>query len=116
MGVATPKLVSMKRVEKKESYSEPVPVIERGSRGYYPYGLKINLSEEELSKLKIDVKNVKAGTKVQLSAVGEVTDVSDRYSVESGDSQSMGIQITALSLVPVAKSEKESSVAIPKKV
>lgn len=63
----------------------------------YPWGLTINLEKEAINKLGIDIRNMKVGAEVSLMAKAKITSVSERKDNE-GESQSLSIQITDISL------------------
>ena len=63
----------------------------------YPYGLELNLSEDELAKLNIsDLPAV--GVEVTISGKGEITRASMTQRNDGEDSKSLSIQITDLSV------------------
>ena len=88
-------LVSMelpKKIEKKSS-----PEVWRNS-DKYPYGLKITLDKAILKKLGLTAKDFQSGEVVTLEAVAQVYETSDRTSIESGDNQSVSLQITKMGI------------------
>lgn len=86
-------LTSMKLPEKTEKKS--FPEVWRNS-DKYPYGLKITLDKAILKKLGLTAKDFKSGETVTLEAVAQVYETSDRTSIESGDNQSVSLQITKM--------------------
>jgi hypothetical protein len=98
-------LVSMEmtKSEAQELYASPV-----GNESApdetpkYPYGLKLDLDEEGLAKLKI-TELPKVGEKMVLTAQVEVCSVSQYESKEGGADQRVSLQITAMALEGGAK-------------
>ena len=62
----------------------------------YPYGLKIHLDKEALSKLGIE-KLPEVGSEMKLMAVVKVCDVSQHKSIY-GEDRSLGLQITDMAV------------------
>lgn len=85
------KLVSMKRTEQMEK-----PEVAMMSENIYPYGLMLNLCDDDLKKLGIK-DTPKVGTKMTLQAVVEVCCTSEHESKE-GENKSMSLQITDMGL------------------
>lgn len=93
-----PKLVSMKMTEKeqKDQYAVEAKPPE-GPR--YPYGLCLHLDDDVMKKLKMgDLPKV--GKQVLVTALADVTSVSERESLIGGSHQSVELQITDLALGP----------------
>ena len=89
-------LTSMKRTktEKKEGSEE---VCCPGAQEDFPYGLRIHLEDEEISKLNIPMPEI--GSTMVLVANIKVTSVSERAD-EDGENRSVGLQITEMELAP----------------
>lgn len=87
-------LVDMKRTKKEAKEAENVSV---GYEEQYPWGLQITLGNEELNKLKLDLKNLNVGDSVAIMAAGKVTriSISDEF---KNTSKSLGIQIQKIAL------------------
>ena len=87
-------LTSMKRTtaEKKEG-SDMVSAFQED----YPYGLRIHLEDDEISKLNIPMPKI--GETMVLVANIKVTSVSERAD-EDGENRSIGLQITEMELAP----------------
>ena len=64
----------------------------------YPYGLRINLNEDQIKKLDIDVSKLKAGSDISVAGKGSVIRVWSEDSSEGGESRSIEIQIKELAL------------------
>lgn len=76
----------------------------------YPYGLEIHMNNESLEKLGIGPENMPTiGASIQMMAMVKVTSVnlSERADEGKGKNLSVGLQITAMELMP----EKTKSAA-----
>jgi len=71
-----------------------MPVSDTTTR--YPYGLCISLTDQELSKLKLDVPD--AGDMIHLFAMAKVTSVSQRDEADGTKCSRVELQITHLGL------------------
>ena len=96
-------LTSMKRTkaEKKEGTDM---ACSPGDQEDFPYGLRIHLEDDEISKLNIPMPEI--GSIMVLIANVKVTSVSERAD-EDGENRSVGIQITEMDLAPYEKSETD---------
>jgi len=84
---------------------EEVPISDKAPREKYPWGLELDLNDESLGKLGIDVSDLSVGQTV--AVVGKAKVRSARISEsEDGTDMSASIQITHLSLTPVATEKK----------
>lgn len=94
-----PDLVNMKRSE-EELKKETEGATALGDAPEYPYGLRISLRDEDLTKLGID-DLPPVGGKLLLMARVEVVDVSQyRSTAEDGDTRNVGLQITEMAIGP----------------
>lgn len=99
------KLADMKMSdeEAKEQYG---PSSAMADSPQYPYGLQLSLDEESLAK--IGIKDLPAvGTKVQITAIAEVTSVSKRKNRGGDDESNASLQIIQMG-IEAAPSEEES--------
>lgn len=89
-------MIDLKRTkaERKEAKDMCVP---SPSADDYPYGLCINLQEDELDKLGLD-DLPKAGAKVSLQAVAVVKEVSQRTVDGGKESRRLELQIQQLAI------------------
>ena len=87
-------LTDMKRSKKEKA--DGVDVMP-GSEEDYPYGLRIHLEDDEISKLNIPMPEI--GSTMVLVANIKVTSVSERAD-EDGENRSVGLQITEMELAP----------------
>ena len=89
-------LTSMKRTtaEKKEG-SEVM--CDSPSQEDFPYGLRIHLEDDEISKLNIPMPKI--GETMVLVANLKVTSVNERAD-EDGENRRVGLQITEMELAP----------------
>ena len=89
-------LTSMKRTkaEKKEGSDE---VCCSGDQEDFPYGLRVDLRDEEIEKLGISLPEV--GSTMVLVANVKVTSVSERAD-EDGENRNVELQITEMELAP----------------
>ena len=94
-------LTSMKKTtaEKKEGSD-----IVSASQEDYPYGLRIHLEDDEISKLNIPMPKI--GATMVLVANIKVTSVSERAD-EDGENRSVGLQITEMELAPYEKNDTD---------
>jgi len=68
------KLINMKRPKPKKEKHGPMDMPEYAHEAY-PYGLQLRLCTDEISKLGIDVKNMKVGSKVTIVAQADITEI-----------------------------------------
>lgn len=87
-------MVSMKRTKKDKKKDEDV-CCAPSSEETYPYGLRIRLDDESLTKLKMDLPKV--GSTVKIEAQGEVVEVSQHES-DKRTNRHVEIQIEKLSV------------------
>src|SRR5688572_2836684 len=105
------KLVSMKvdKAAREKKYAEPTVAADSPE---YPWGLQLNLGDEELEKLGVeDLPGTDVAVKVY--AVATVT----RISVDESDGakrRSMTLQITDLCLEPVKKKKSDLEILFAK--
>ena len=85
-------LTSMKREKKKADHDMVMP-----DERVYPYGLQINLEDEDLEKLGVD-SLPKVGSVLRVLAKVEVTSISENESKEGGTRRSVSLQITEMGL------------------
>lgn len=92
------KLTDLKRTKKEMKGSQPIAV-DSGEVEKYPYGLRLNLRKEELSKLGIKIDSVKMGQRVKVEAETEIVGISEsQYPNDSSENISFQIQKIALDL------------------
>lgn len=91
------KLTSMK-VTPKPKKDYPVEAGEM-DKPEYPYGLRISLNQDSLSKLKLGVKDFKIGDKVMIMAECEVCEVRSSSS-EYSESENVEMKITSMTAAP----------------
>jgi len=72
----------------------------------YPYGLALSLDHQCLKKLKMK-ELPEVGEKMMLHAMVEVVSVSQHDSAYGGENQSVGLQITELSLEEADEATEE---------
>lgn len=105
------KLVSMKlSAEKAKSMTEPAMTSKDAPA--YPYGLRISLENDALKKLKIDPLPA-VGDTLQLVALVEIVEVSQRDSADGGERRSMGLQITEMALGPSSDQTDAATAKLP---
>jgi hypothetical protein len=88
-------LIDMKRPKSKPSKMEAA-TYDDGEK--FPYGLRISLENEELSKLGINVKDLDVGKELTIKAIAKVDRVEDRDSSSGGRNQSASLQIVKLDI------------------
>jgi hypothetical protein len=87
--------VSLKRTAaEKKSGADFAPTSDGDD---YPWGLRINLSDEEIKKLGLTMPEI--GTELSMEAVAKVVSVSERSNT-GGKSRSVEIIITDMALGP----------------
>lgn len=96
-------LASMKRTKKEQTAEMPIA---SGSSDAYPYGLRLDLSESELSKLNLD-EMPSVGEELDLTAKAKVTRVEQSSSDTSGDRKGLTLQITDLHLGSDSDSDQD---------
>jgi len=89
-------LVSMKKT-KAEAKSDEAPAPSSMSREMYPYGLRLDLNDDSLEKLKIE-SLPKVGKTVQVTAEARVESVSERDDTRGGKRRSLELQITKMAV------------------
>lgn len=98
-----PNLVSMKLTPKqKKEMTEPFPLDEEK----FPFGLRIDLQDEQVSKLGLE--GVAAGTEVKVMALANVKGVRVNDTDRKGKNISVELQITGMA-VDTGKSDKEKA-------
>lgn len=98
-------LKNMKRKAEGHDYDMPMACGE-GHEAKYPYGLKINLGNQEIEKLSIDVSEMSVGDEVAIVAKATVTDVSEREELMDGKPmvyRDCTLQIKEMALKPEMK-------------
>jgi len=91
-------LVDMKRSKSEMKGTDAPEAVSGSSKEKYPWGLSINLEKESLSKLGIDIKKMKLGATMTLSAQVEVSSISENQNIGSPDNKSMSLQITKMAV------------------
>jgi len=89
-------MISLRRARPRDSEPQAVTGPDHEE---YPYGLRINLQEEEIEKLGIDIADLSMGGKVRIEAVAEVKSLSANDYGE-GLQRSIDLQITQAKLEP----------------
>lgn len=90
--------------ELKEQYGPPTVLADEQEK--YPWGLRLNLSADELEKLGID-KLPEVGEPFTIEAVGYVCDVSQSETEGGKPRRSLCIQITDLELEEGVEEDEE---------
>jgi len=89
------KLRDMIRKSKpKESYPVDVPEYPEDR---YPWGLRINLNDEELTKLEIDLKKISVDDKIKIEAIAFVESIRQSKN-RRGEDRNLELQITKMSI------------------
>lgn len=99
------KMMDMKRKAEGHDYDMP-SACEVGSEAKYPYGLKLNLGNQEIEKLGIDVSGMSVGDEVAIIAKATITDVSEREELMEGKPiiyRECSLQIKEMALKPEMK-------------
>jgi len=103
------KLRDMKRKVESHNDSPEIACCEP-SRDEYPWGLRINLGNDELGKLGIDTSGMSAGDTVAIVAQATVTSISENeYENEAEGkvvSRECSLQIKKLAIEPSAPEKK----------
>lgn len=60
----------------------------------YPYGLRLNMNNETLTKLKINIDDFDIGDSVMIVAKADIKSKSESDDTEYGENQDMSLQIT----------------------
>jgi|SRR6185503_14721818 len=91
------KLVNMKidKAARQETHASKSALMDAPA---YPYGLEVRLDKETLEKLGLTDKLPKVGTSLTLTALVDVTSVSENESTDGGTNCSVSLQITDLAL------------------
>lgn len=93
------KLTDMKLPKVKIEEVSAAPTLGSNvGRDQYPWGLRITLETDSLKKLGIDVSDFTVGEDVPLTAICEVTELSQRESVDGGSNDRMELQIKRMSI------------------
>jgi hypothetical protein len=87
-------MVSMKRTKKEKKKDSDV-CCAPGDEETFPWGLRLRLEEESLTKLKMDLPKV--GSNVKIEAIGKVVEVSQHES-DKRTNRHVEIQIQKLSV------------------
>jgi hypothetical protein len=94
------KSMAQPKRDKKEEESKPCEYYEGNP---YPYGLRIDLSNDSITALGLDASDFTAGGTVMLVAKCDVTSIriEDRVKIDGKESktQSVDLQITDLSVI-----------------
>lgn len=95
-----PELVNMKRSDEELKKETEGATALAGDAPEYPWGLRLSLRDDDLTKLGInDLPTV--GGKLMLMARVEVVDVSQyRSTAADGDTRNVGLQITDMAVGP----------------
>jgi hypothetical protein len=94
--------------DEQKKYSEPTIASSSEDKPRYPWGLVINLDSDCLEKLGIE-KLPQVGEKMKLHAIVEVSSANS-YASQTGKSQSIGLQITAMELAAHKEEKKAEDV------
>jgi hypothetical protein len=96
-------MISLKSAPKPKPGKEAAHMLMDYDPPAYPYGLCLSLNSETLTKLGI--KDLpKVGTKVRITAVGEVISVSQRQELDGDQARSVDVQITDMEPIKGAAS------------
>jgi len=85
-------LIDMAKTEEPDEMASPLAM----SDNKYPYGLRINLTNEELEKLDVDHTDWKVGETFHLHAFAKVTSISQDEREGGEKCCNVGLQITHL--------------------
>lgn len=97
------KMVSMK-IDPKEREARYAEASKPSEGPAYPYGLCLHLDDEAMKKLAMK-ELPKVGKQVLVYALADVVSVRESESLVGGNSQSVELQITDLSILPPPKKE-----------
>ena len=89
------KLVSMKLPKTKKT---PTPELAATAREKYPWGLQINLKTEQVKKLGLDLKKLKVGQPVKISAKATIKALRQESAVDGKEFKHVCLQITDLAV------------------
>lgn len=87
------KLRDMVRKSRPKHMVESIPVDDNYDK--YPWGLRLNLGDQEIEKLGIDIKKMSVDDKVKITAIGYVESVRQSKN-RTGEDQNIELQITKL--------------------
>jgi hypothetical protein len=88
-------MVDLERTKKEMKAAAPPAISYEDER--YPYGTCLRFEKSEMDKLGLDASKLAVGQKMEIRAIGEVTNISSHEST-TGEDQSCAIQITSMSL------------------
>jgi len=90
----------MALVDLKKTQEEVRPNVEAPSEvrrtEEYPYGLRLTLDKDSLSKLELPIKQLNVNGTVDLICKGKIIDIRSNLSADESEDQSVEIQITHL--------------------
>lgn len=101
-------MIDMKIPKKKiKNGCQPVAVTSG-----YPYGLKLNLENEQIKKLGLDIEDLKIGQKVMVIGEAEISNISSYTESDGRKNLSIGLQIMKMDkLSPVVTMKNRVSKA-----
>lgn len=85
-------MVRKARPEKSYPVEAPDMSVER-----YPWGLRLNLNNEELDKLGIKLKNLNVDDKIKIEAIAYVESIRQSKN-KSGEDRNLELQITKMAV------------------
>lgn len=100
------KLIDMKRPPEKKR-KEQAEIAMTSSEPAYPYGLQLQLENEQLDKLGLKTLP-DVGGRVKIEAVGTITEASEHDSQQRGKRRRLEIQIKKLALAEAPGSTGEA--------
>jgi len=102
------KMMSMKLPKTKKSTDKGMPTVAGISSEEYPYGLRINLNEDQIKKLEglfdLDVEG-----KLMIHAEAHVSSKSSNEQQAGKPERRMEIQITGLACMPMGKNDDDDT-------
>lgn len=96
-------MMNLKSMKMKAEKYEPEAVGSSPGKGdQYPWGLRLNLGNEEIEKLGLDFSGLSAGDTVAIIAKATICDLSEREELEAGEGKEVyrncSIQIKELEI------------------
>ena len=88
-------LINMKKPKEKVKETSEAPISSDEER--YPWGLRLNLDDDELKKIT-SLKDIEAGATVSIEGIGKVVSVTVNDTEKEGKNRSVSIQIQQIAI------------------
>ena len=101
-------MVDLALTKEESDEASPVPAT-ASDRPMYPWGLRINLCQDELEKLGLSDDDIKPGDMIHFHSMATVVSVSTNQTQDGDDHCSVALQITHMNAVENESDEDEEA-------